>query len=195
MEQAPKRLREDDGETIEKDEKKKEDSLVLLFDGGSRGNPGNAGSGWILTKMENPREDARTSPLFSAGWHWVGDNETNNQAEYSGLIEGLEAAIWYVECFNRLVIKGDSMLVIKQMRGEYRVKSEKMLPLHRRANVVVRKLKAANPKLVVEFMHVPRAFNDGADALADHAIDTKKSGTVSKAGEVCSHAGVKRVLS
>jgi ribonuclease H / adenosylcobalamin/alpha-ribazole phosphatase len=88
---------------------------------------------------------------------------TNNVAEYSGLIAGLRKAIeLHVP---DVVVVSDSELMVKQMRGEYRVKNEALRSLHAEANTLARKLDH------VEFQHVRRAHNELADRLVNEALD------------------------
>ncbi len=93
--------------------------LVLHFDGGSRGNPGPAGAGVVLG-------DVQGQGVYEAGFYL--GRMTNNMAEYSGLVKGLEEA-------NRrgareLTIFADSELVVRQLNGDYRVKNDKLRPLN-----------------------------------------------------------------
>ncbi len=88
------------------------EEYVLYFDGCSKGNPGIAGAGTVIYKNE---EEIYTETTF------VGDYETNNVAEYTGLIIGLGYAV--NNKIQKLLVRGDSNLVIKQMNGEYQVKS------------------------------------------------------------------------
>ena len=92
------------------------------------------------------------------GW-----NTTNNQAEYRGLIAGMQAARRHG--IKRLQIKGDSELVINQMNGYYQVRSNKMWTLHSQAQGLCAEFHR------VEFKHVSRAANSEADALANDAIE------------------------
>lgn len=136
-------------------------SFSLYFDGSSKSNPGLAGAGAVLYD-ENHNEIWCISKK-------VGDKETNNYAEYCGLIFGLE------ECLQRLqerlqdikhiVIKGDSLLVIKQMKGEYKVKSENLLPLYKKAKELQSQI---NVKVNnIDFIHVYRNENKRADELSN----------------------------
>ena len=95
---------------------------TLYFDGCSKGNPGKAGAGYAIYKND---EEIMSKSIY------VGDKETNNKAEYTGLLEGLRYAIE-----NQLLclhVKGDSNLAIKQMKGEYKVKSENILAIYQEA--------------------------------------------------------------
>jgi ribonuclease HI len=100
--------------------------IVLYFDGCSKGNPGPSGSGAII-KHQNQE-------LWS-GCEYVG-NTTNNVAEYKGLILGLKYLTLYT--YKHLKIKGDSMLVINQMTGKYKVKSPHLLVLYNEAKNYVK---------------------------------------------------------
>jgi len=129
------------------------DTYTLFFDGCSKGNPGKSGAGAVLYK--NTQE------------HWskaqfVGEKQTNNYAEYMGLIIGLEEAVR--QQVDTLAVKGDSLLVIKQMQGAYQVKSPSLLPLYNRARALVKQIKS------VTFAHVYRADNKRADALSNEAL-------------------------
>lgn len=133
----------------------------LYSDGGSRGNPGPAGSGAVLLRDARAKEEH--SGITEAELNrWVGASETNNVAEYDGLLLGLEEAqrrsLRGVHCFL------DSLLVVQQVRGAWRVKSPHLVPLCARA----RALLAAVHGTV---HHVPRELNTRADALANQAMD------------------------
>lgn len=129
---------------------------TLYTDGGARGNPGPAGIGYVIT----PQEGAAVSH-----GEYIGD-ATNNQAEYKALVAGLaqakEIGITHLECFL------DSELVVKQVRGQYRVKNEELKPLH--AEV----LGLAKSFEQISFDHVPRSKNAKADALVNKALDNRK---------------------
>src|SRR6476620_3865015 len=100
--------------------------ITLEFDGGSRGNPGPAGIGIVV------RAGDRT-PLVTLG-RFIG-RATNNVAEYRALITAMEKAREL--CARNIVIRGDSELIIKQMRGEYRVKHPDMKELYDEAQSLV----------------------------------------------------------
>jgi ribonuclease HI len=128
--------------------------LRLFTDGAARGNPGPAGLGLVLEDEEGMR--------LWGGHRYVG-TATNNQAEYLALIEGLqEAARWNPD---RLEVYMDSLLVVEQLAGRYRVKNPDLRPLHARALALLGSFRDS----VVS--HVPREKNRGADALANRAID------------------------
>ncbi|MDQ3440713.1 MAG: ribonuclease HI family protein, partial [Planctomycetota bacterium] len=102
------------------------DVLTLQFDGGSRGNPGPAGIGIVVSSSDGV-------PLVTLG-RFIG-KATNNVAEYRALITAMQ------EAFNlgakKIIIRGDSELVIKQMKGEYRVKHPDMKPLYEQAQALL----------------------------------------------------------
>src|SRR6476660_8996478 len=95
---------------------------TLQFDGGSRGNPGPAGIGVVVRAADR-------TPLVTLG-RFIG-RATNNVAEYRALITGLQKAKELGA--RRILVRGDSELIIRQMRGEYRVKSPDMRPLYEEA--------------------------------------------------------------
>lgn len=130
--------------------------LVLRTDGASRGNPGPAAAGVVI--------EAEDGTLLARGKRYLGEM-TNNQAEYRALLIGLKAAARYRPAAVRVYM--DSELVVKQMRGEYRVKDESLRPLFAEASAWAKRL----PN--VAFEHVPRAKNALADQLANEALDAE----------------------
>lgn len=125
----------------------------LYFDGCSKGNPGPAGIGAVLYKEKKE---------IWANFQYIGDNSTNNEAEYCALIMGLEYAIKLN--IKILSVFGDSLLVIKQINGEFKVKNSKMIELHKRV------LELKSKFDYIEFNHVYRNKNTRADELANLAI-------------------------
>ena len=129
-------------------------SAIANIDGGSRGNPGPAGYG---VRIE--RDDGSIVELKEA----LGIC-TNNVAEYRGLIAALA---WADQHHVRsLHVRSDSELLVKQMRGEYRVKNAGLLPLVEEARALIRRIGA------VKFEHVRRELNKDADRLANEAMDS-----------------------
>jgi ribonuclease HI len=128
--------------------------FVLYCDGASRGNPGPASIGAVLY---GPDGEAVLEISKAIG------RTTNNVAEYRALIAGLEAAreAGVVD----LEVRLDSLLLVKQMLGEYRVKAPGLKPLAGRA----RRLLGEIPE--TRIAHVPREDNTVADALANAALD------------------------
>ncbi|MEM1212374.1 MAG: ribonuclease HI family protein [Planctomycetota bacterium] len=137
--------------------------IVLHVDGGARGNPGPAAAGVCITDRET------AAPLFEAGF-WLGQT-TNNEAEYQGLIRGLDAARRLAP--KTLSIRADSELMVRQVEGRYRVKAPNLKPLFRQ---VVERL-AELPDWSIE--HVRRNHNERADGLANLAMDAQRDVVVS----------------
>jgi ribonuclease HI len=127
---------------------------LMRFDGCSKGNPGAAACGAVL--YHNYIE-------IWAGSKFLGYNETNNYAEYMGLIIGLEKAIELN--IRELAVEGDSLVVIKQMNGEYKVKSSNISELNKQAM----KLKSNFNSII--FNHVYREHNKRADELCNREIE------------------------
>ena len=129
--------------------------ITAYFDGGARSNPGPAGYGVYIVDDQG---------AVLAELHGSLGNTTNNIAEYNGLIAALK---WAVEReLNAITIKGDSLLIIEQMRGNYKVKNEGLKPLHMQARMLV--MQIGN----VIFEHVPREKNKEADRLSNVGMDT-----------------------
>jgi len=125
----------------------------LQFDGCSKDNPGIAGAGAVIYKFNEE---------ISSKIKFVGNNSTNNVAEYTGLIIGLKEAITLG--IKRLMVEGDSMLVIKQMNGEYKVKSTNLIDLYNQANDLSKQFDK------IYFKHIYRENNKRADELSNLAI-------------------------
>jgi ribonuclease HI len=134
------------------------DVLHLHIDGGSRGNPGDAGFGVHVTTSEGEEVASLYGYLGLA---------TNNVAEYQALLHGLRYALAHGA--RRVLVFSDSELVVKQIGGSYRVKHPAMVPLHREAVELMRRFDA------VRVTHVRRESNKEADRLANRALDEKAS--------------------
>ena len=128
--------------------------LTIYADGGSRGNPGPAAFGAVVYAEDG------TVVREIAEFIGIG---TNNVAEWSGLIAGLEAAV--VLGATALVVRLDSELVVRQLSGQYRVKDAKLIPLAAKARQLLRKFSE------VDIAHVRRKENAAADALVNQALD------------------------
>ncbi len=129
-------------------------SHVLYCDGASRGNPGQASFGFALLTGTGAVVTERGEAIGVA---------TNNVAEYRGLVAGLEAAV--AAGVPELEVRLDSLLLVRQVTGDYRVKAAGLKPLHRRAVSLLARI--GNARLV----HIPREQNGRADALANAALD------------------------
>ena len=128
--------------------------FVVNVDGGARGNPGPAGWGVVV---RTPAGETVTE-LMGAIPH-----ATNNVAEYSGLLAALD---WCADHdASKVEVRSDSLLLVQQMRGVYKVKNEGLKPLHGRARLLANRIGR------VTYQHVPREQNSDADRLANLAMD------------------------
>lgn len=135
-------------------------TYVLRFDGGSRGNPGIAGAGMVLYNGEDGTE-------VWSGYHYLGDKYTNNEAEYRGLITGLQCA--RTLGVQNIVVQGDSQLILRQIVGEYKVKSVTLKAYYDEAVSLIPAFKS------FQTSHIERARNARADELANLAMDFQSS--------------------
>ena len=127
----------------------------LSTDGGARGNPGPAAYGYVLETEDGTILDSRGQKIGHA---------TNNVAEYRALIAGLEAALSHG--VTQLDVVSDSELLVKQMRGEYKVKNAALKTLSTRAAALARGLDS------VSYIAVRREHNELADRLVNEALDS-----------------------
>jgi len=182
-------------------------SIIIHFDGGSRGNPGLAGSGAHLQVVEKKRSDTVPSKREIKIRKFCGMNSTNNVAEYMGLVVGLKEAAVLVEDFCahlnlsdhstststststsyyagesliQVDTKGDSNLIINQINGIYACKHPKLKPLYAECKEIISSIityasPCSGTVTNTTFEHVYRDKNKIADALANEAMDTRKS--------------------
>ncbi|HOQ04499.1 MAG TPA: phosphoribosylglycinamide formyltransferase [Anaerohalosphaeraceae bacterium] len=129
----------------------------LYTDGGSRGNPGPGAGAYLLQTPAGELIESRA--IYQR-------ETTNNIAEYTAVLEGLRAA--QKRGAKELVLFSDSELLIRQLNGQYKVKSENLLPLYE----ACRKLLAGFDRWKAE--HIPREKNAGADKLANEAMDLQR---------------------
>lgn len=129
----------------------------IFVDGASRGNPGKAGAGIVITK---------NNKLIEHHGYFL-DEKTNNQAEYLALLLGLFLITEQFHIKNNITIFSDSELLVRQISGVYRVKNELLIPLYKRAKKTM---------LTINYTikHIPRSENSYADAMANKGIDSKK---------------------
>ena len=127
----------------------------LFTDGGSRGNPGPAAYAFVLEAEDGTVLDARGETIGVA---------TNNVAEYRALVAGLDKALELG--VTDLEVVSDSELLVKQMRGEYKVKNEALRELNREASELAAGLEK------VAYTAVRRAHNELADSLVNEALDS-----------------------
>jgi ribonuclease HI len=140
----------------------------LRTDGGARGNPGPAGIGVVL---EAPDGEVVAEVAKGIG------HATNNVAEYQALLEGLELAAG--QGVRELDVFSDSLLMVEQMKGRYKVKNPGLQPLHARARRLVGSFDR------VRFHAVRRELNKAADALANQAMDAQEAAERDGAGPLC----------
>jgi ribonuclease HI len=128
--------------------------VIVACDGASRGNPGPAGAGVQITD-----DDGTVLAEIADGL----DETTNNVAEYTAVILGLERAQELGA--TQVLLRSDSQLLINQLTGRYRVRTPHLQPLHRRA------LELAGGFDTIEYEHVRRELNSEADRLANQGVD------------------------
>jgi ribonuclease H / adenosylcobalamin/alpha-ribazole phosphatase len=133
-----------------------DDELLVWTDGGARGNPGPAGIGAVVT-----RPDGTRLAEIAEGIGWA----TNNVAEYRAVIAGLKRA--RALGARRVRLRADSLLLVQQLRGAWKVKNAGLQPLWNEAMRLARGFDR------VVFEHVPRGRNRAADALANRAMDAQ----------------------
>lgn len=133
-------------------------SLTIFIDGGSRGNPGDSGYGIHIVD-----EKGQTQAEI---YGYLG-RQTNNFAEYHGLLEALKYARKVKP--EKVTILSDSELLVRQIRGIYRVKSPTLKPLHAQAMSMIANL----PNFKIR--HIPREQNAEADRLANEAMTTHQT--------------------
>lgn len=134
-------------------------SLVAYVDGGSRGNPGTAGYGAHVLDGEG-KVLANLSGCLGV--------RSNNYAEYAGLIAALDYAL--ANRFEKVTVFADSELMVRQIRGVYKVKSPNLRRSYQQASSLIGRLKAFTIR------HIPRSQNLEADRLANLAMDKQPSG-------------------
>jgi len=128
--------------------------IVAYIDGGARGNPGPAGYGVRIEQPDGTLVEELAGSIGVA---------TNNIAEYRGLLAALEWAV--ARGHRELHVRSDSLLLVQQMLGRYRVRNAGLRPLHARARLLADQIGR------VVFEHVGRAGNAHADRLANAAMD------------------------
>lgn len=141
--------------------KRPDSFLVAYVDGGARGNPGPAGYGVVITDQAGHKLATLSDYL---------GHQTNNYAEYSGLLAALQYAVKHPS--KALKVVSDSELMVKQLRGEYKVKNPALQELYGQARKLIRELQW----FFIE--HVLREKNREADRLANAAMDKGMGRTV-----------------
>lgn len=133
--------------------------VVIYLDGGARGNPGPAGTGYLIFDEEGR--------LLAKEGRYIGFT-TNNVAEYTALVQALDRARGFEA--QEIAIRSDSELVVRQLNRSYKVKDKKLKPLHEQVRILL------YPYSKVEIQHVPREENREADELVNRAIDEALQG-------------------
>ena len=133
-------------------------TIYAHCDGASRGNPGESGIGIIL-------RDEKGALMYSGGGY-IG-KATNNIAEYEALIACVTKAR-QLRC-EKLIVRSDSQLMVRQLRGEYKVKDKQLQKYFRKVNELIR-----TGEFEFEIIHVEREQNHDADMLANAGIDSKR---------------------
>lgn len=131
-----------------------ENTVVIYSDGGSRGNPGPSAAGYVILDYRQQ--------VIAQGGEYLGIT-TSNQAEYQGVRIGLEKALELK--YKRVEFKIDSMLVVNQMKGFYKIKNRELWPIHERIRELMKKFDE------VTFNHVAREFNQLADGMVNKTLD------------------------
>lgn len=137
--------------------KSSEDAIVIYSDGGSRGNPGPSAAGYVVLNS--------SQEVIAEGGEYLGIT-TNNQAEYQGVRLGLEKAIELG--YKKVDFKIDSMLVVNQMKGFYKIKNRELWPINERIRMLMTQFDR------VTFTHVNRQFNQLADGMVNKTLDAHK---------------------
>lgn len=127
---------------------------VIYSDGGSRGNPGPSAAAFVVMNKQQS--------ILDQGGLYLGVT-TNNQAEYHGVQLGLERA--FEMGIRTIEFRIDSMLVVNQMKGVYKIKNRELWPINERIRSLIDKFEK------VTFTHVPRELNQFADALVNKLLD------------------------
>ena len=143
-------------------------NLIVEADGGSRGNPGPAGSGAVVINADSGEVILEIARFIGVA--------TNNVAEYLALKAGLEGAL-EINPAARILVRMDSKLVIEQMSGSWKIKHPDMIQLAAEVQKIVQGHE-------VKFMWIPREENSRADALANKAMDESADSTISAEGEI-----------
>lgn len=131
-----------------------EKHITVYSDGGSRGNPGPSAAGYVVINKQQQ--------VIDQGGEYLGIT-TNNQAEYHGVRLGLEKALELG--YTRVDFRVDSMLVVNQMNGVYKIKNRELWPIHERIRALMEKFEK------VTFSHVRREFNQLADGMVNRTLD------------------------
>lgn len=185
--------------------------IKIHFDGGSRGNPGVAGSGAEVIAVDNTMNPPISTKYLIR--EFCGVSETNNYAEYRGLIAGLKQAKKIISGqfgakndalsaskpasnpLLQLQVYGDSNLIIQQLKGNWKCKHDSLKPLYQQCQRLIADIQNDVADSEVSFDHVYREHNKVADELANEAMDQRRSWITSDTNNVRTvRTGVVKVL-
>jgi ribonuclease HI len=138
---------------------------LLQFDGAADPNPGKASGAYVLFGPPQKEGDWLVRNVIEEGFAYL-PHATNNEAEYTGLLLGLEKALEHN--VDAIKIEGDSMLVVNQVQGLWRVKEPRLVKLHARA------VKLFNQFKQKSIAHIPREQNQDADTLSKEGLQAKR---------------------
>jgi ribonuclease HI len=141
--------------------------LLIRTDGAARGNPGHASAGAVLIDNDAPDALSQTATPIATISDYLGI-QTNNVAEYTGVVRALRLASELGAREVRLLL--DSMLIVEQLNGRWKVRDAKLAPLNEECRAIL------STFVRWSAVHVRRAFNSAADALANEAIDRYLAG-------------------
>ena len=132
--------------------------LIIYTDGGSRSNPGPAASAYVIK--------SEAGEVLEKGGEFLGI-ATNNEAEYQGVIFALKSLVENNASLlpAEIELRADSLLIVKQLRGEYKIKESRLQELHKR----VKELEKVSGEVV--YTHIPRSQNSMADQLVNEILD------------------------
>ncbi len=140
------------------DKKTTTNKIIIYSDGGSRGNPGPSSSAFVIMDLDQN--------VITSGGKYLGIT-TNNQAEYHGVRLGLEKAL---ELGYRVIeFRIDSMLVVNQLKGLYKIKNRELWPINERVRNLINRFDK------IMFVHVPRELNQLSDSLVNKLLDEHKN--------------------
>lgn len=157
-------------------------SVMIGFDGGSRGNPGVAGSGAEVIVVERTPDGIQRARIKFHIREYLDAWSTNNMAEWKGALVGLKQLVDHVKKFNdenagtgikpavKLVIQGDSQLVIRQLEGKYKVNNSKLKGYKKEYDSAIVLLKGMVSRLEISHQHVYRNDNGVADRKCDFCL-------------------------
>jgi ribonuclease HI/ADP-ribose pyrophosphatase YjhB (NUDIX family) len=134
----------------------KNTTLSIFTDGGSRGNPGPSASAYIIYN--------KYDEILESGGSYIGIT-SNNMAEYTGVLLGLQAAKQFAGKSDTILFNIDSMLVVNQMNGLYKIKNRELWPLNQQIRELMKEFQQ------VRFNHVPRENNGAADGKVNEILD------------------------